>query len=180
MSDVDTLITAIQRTWPRKPGKKAQRYIGKFWDRTRYETKITAKVEGNHGIYTVSIIAEDPIKAVCSCYIGAHGGCHHCTALGCTFLHEPGTFTVIELLVLQDVASLDDLKRYLHSVTLDELIQRLRANGITQKAFAESVGITVQKLGAIKRSEDRNRYFHELGALKLACIWVLQNLTNNK
>jgi transcriptional regulator with XRE-family HTH domain len=57
---------------------------------------------------------------------------------------------------------------------LDELIQSLRKQGITQKAFAESIGMSSQKLSAIKSSERRNRYFHELGATKLACLWVLE------
>ncbi len=30
-------------------------HIGKFFNTTRLGTKITAQVEGNHGIYTVSI-----------------------------------------------------------------------------------------------------------------------------
>jgi hypothetical protein len=34
---------------------------------------------------------------------------------------------------------------------------------------------TVQHLGAIKRSELRNRFFKELGAVKLACLWMLDH-----
>jgi hypothetical protein len=34
-------------------------------------------------------------------------------------------------------------------------------------------------LTAIKSSEARHRYFNELGATKLACLWVLENLKTN-
>jgi len=52
-------------------------------------------------------------------------------------------------------------------------VDQLKARGITQKAFAASIGMSTQHLAAVKASERRNRYFHELGALKLACLWVL-------
>lgn len=187
MSDADVLTTAIQRHWPAEPGGKVQRYIGKFRERTRRGAKIIATVEGNHGVYTVSVTAaENRIDSACSCYIGKHGGCHHCVALGYTFLREPDSFTVLEPIVVEAaislavVTSLDELRRYLQGVTLDELLQQLKTKGITQKAFAESVGISSQQLGVVKRSEQRNRYFNELGALKLACVWVLQNLVGDK
>jgi hypothetical protein len=77
---------------------------------------------------------------------------------------------------LAAVSDLDSLRAYLESVALDELVQQLRQNGITQKAFAESIGMSSQHLSAVKSAEKRNRYFHELGATKLACLWVLEHL----
>jgi hypothetical protein len=52
----------------------------------------------------------------------------------------------------------------------------MRAKGITQKAFCAAVGMSTQHLSAVKSSELRNRRFHELGATKLAVLWVLDNL----
>jgi len=46
---------------------------------------------------------------------------------------------------------------------------------ITQKALAEGMGMNPRHLTAIKSSELRNRYFNELGATKLACLWVLEH-----
>ena len=51
----------------------------------------------------------------------------------------------------------------------------MKAQGITQTAFAESIGMNPRHLSAIKSSELRNRYFNELGATKLACLWVIEN-----
>lgn len=31
-----------------------------------------------------------------------------------------------------------------------------------------------RQLSAVKSSELRNRFYHELGATKLACLWVLE------
>jgi hypothetical protein len=182
MADQDIFTKALKQNWSKPPGKKANRYIEQFWDRIRRGQKIIAKVEGNHGTYTVSIEVQENglTHSSCSCYIGKHGYCHHVAALGYTYLSNPGSFTIITPIALEEVTSLDEMKQYLQTVTLEDLVLQLREKGVTQKAFAESIGISSQKIGVIKRSEDRNRYFHELGAMKLACLWVLQNLTGDK
>ena len=59
-------------------------------------------------------------------------------------------------------------------MTLDALLQQLKERGITQKALAESLGMNPRHLTAIKSSETRNRYFNELGAVKVACLWVIE------
>jgi hypothetical protein len=35
--------------------------------------------------------------------------------------------------------------------------------------------MTTRHLGAIKSAELRNHFFHELGATKLACLWVIEH-----
>jgi hypothetical protein len=80
------LQSAIQKRWHKTAGEKAGRYVGKFFDRVRLGKKIVAKVEGNHGVYTVSIEAKGTsTDSACSCYIGGDGYCHHCHALALTF-----------------------------------------------------------------------------------------------
>ena len=177
-SDVKTLTQAIQANWSLKPGSKAKRYVGQFYNATRRGKKITAQVEGNHGTYIVSIQVEGQFpSSACSCYIGKRGGCHHCHALGLTFLNDPSAFQEIKSKTLDEVQSLPELQEYLQGMTLDALLGELRANGITQKAFAASIGMNSRHLSAVKSSELRNRYFHELGATKLACLWVLEHMT---
>lgn len=175
--DLEMLKAALIQHWTRPGGEKVQRYIDQFYARKRIGTKILALVEGNHGTYTVSIRAESRqlLTSACSCYIGKHGGCHHCAALAATFLKVPDSFTVTKPVKLEEVHELSELRRYLDSVTLDDLIKKLQARGITQKAFAESMGMSSRHLSAVKSSELRNRYFHELGATKLACLWVLEH-----
>lgn len=176
--------------WP-EASAKAKRYVGKFSNRQQRGLKITGSVKGNHGMYRVSISAEhDHLHSACSCYIGKHGYCHHCAALGITYCQNPDSFEVIETVPLnavtsptmrEDVKDLATLQTYLESVTLDELIIELRKKKkITQKAFAESIGMSSRHLSAIKSSEKRGRLFHELGATKLACLWVLQSLPSKK
>jgi uncharacterized Zn finger protein len=176
-ADVQALQQALRSRWTQPVGTKAQRYVDQFWNRVRRERSLTADVEGNHGTYHVSISVKDgTLTSACSCYIGKHGGCHHCAALGATFLKDAGSFTIIVPTPLAAVSDPDSLRAYLDSVTLDELVQQLRQNGITQKAFAESIGMSSRHLSAVKSAEKRNRYFHELGATKLACLWVLEHL----
>ncbi len=75
----------------------------------------------------------------------------------------------------QSLRTLADLEAYLASTTLDTLLQEMKAQGITQTTFAESIGMNPRHLSAIKSSELRNRYFNELGATKLASLWVIEN-----
>lgn len=175
--DVKALQAAIKKRWGEAKGPKVERYVGKFWNRQRRERRITAVVRGNHGDYNVVIEAQEAgLWSACSCYIGKHGYCHHCAALGLTFLAEPDSFVAIEKVEKTAVTDLDTLQAYLDSVTLDELTKQMRAKGITQKAFCEAVGMGSGHLTAVKSSELRNRRFHELGAIKLAVLWVLDNL----
>ncbi|MCP4419196.1 MAG: hypothetical protein GY805_21480 [Chloroflexi bacterium] len=178
--EVIALREAIEARWGDASGYKMRRYVDKFWDRTRRGRTITALVEGNHGDYTVSIDArESTLMSACSCYKGKGGYCHHCAALGQTFLAKPDSFVAIVPTPLEDVHDLESLKAYLNSVALVDLVKQLRANGITQKAFAESIGMSSRHLSAVKSSELHNRYYHELGATKLACLWVLDKFGRN-
>ena len=180
-SDINILKETIQSHWSHQPSSKVQRYIGQFFEHRRIGTKIKAKVVGNYGTYTVSIqVEEQRLSSACSCYIGKHGYCHHCEALARTFLNDVSVFQEVEQKQLEEVGSLAGLYEYLQGVTLETLITELKANGITQKAFAESIGMSSRHLSAIKSSEKRNRFYNELGATKLACLWILEHLGKTK
>ena len=180
-TELEQLRRAIKCHWSRVPSKKAQPYVNAFSARVRSGTKITAKVVGNHGTYTVSIqLDPQGLTSACSCYIGKHGFCHHCEALAIAFVQDPGQFTVIIPKQRKDVRHLTDVQAYLQSVTLEALLAQLKDKGITQKAFAEQIGMNTRHLAAIKSSELRQHYFNELGATKLACLWVLEHLGKTK
>lgn len=175
-AELELLRSALQRRWPHAPGEKAQRYVDNFFECQRIGTRISGRVVGNHGTYTVSIRVEgEQITSACSCYIGKDGYCHHCAALAATFLKDPASFPVIERVECNEIRGLADLHSFLAHTTLDYLLQQLRELGITQTAFAQGIGTTAQHLSAVKRSELRNRFHSELGALKLACLWLLEH-----
>lgn len=179
--DSTQLDTAVRRTWSAKPDQKTQQYVGKFIDNTVVGNKIVAKVKGNHGTYTVSIeLTDDKLVAACSCYIGKGGYCHHCQALALTYLQNPASFNEVQMKTREDVKQVNDLQAYLQSVTLESLLKQLNSQGITQKAFAESIGMNPRHLTAIKSSEARNHFFNELGATKLACLWLLEHVAEFK
>ncbi|HEX9921838.1 MAG TPA: hypothetical protein VGD99_04185, partial [Anaerolineae bacterium] len=159
--DRDVLEEALRRHWPGNTGDKTKKYIGQFFNGTRLGTKITAQVVGNHGTYTVSIQADEQgVTSACSCYIGKHGYCHHCAALALTFLNDPAAFQEIEPKPLTTLKELPDLHEYLQGTTLDALLQELKTHGITQKAFAQAIGMNSRHLSAVKSSELRNRFYH--------------------
>jgi len=116
--DLDLLQTALKRRWSRGPSQKAKPYVHAFSAAERRGTKITAKVVGNHGTYTVSIQGDTQgVTSACSCYIGKHGHCHHCEALAITFLDDPSAFKIIKLKQAKEVHDLTDVRAYLDSVT---------------------------------------------------------------
>ena len=70
-AELEQLQTAIKRQWSRGPSPKAKPYAKAFFAAVRTDTKITAKVVGNHGTYTVSIQFDTRgLTSACSCYIG--------------------------------------------------------------------------------------------------------------
>ena len=175
-SEIDALNKAIRKEWPSKPGDKAKIYVGKFFNRVRIGSKVVAQVVGNHGTYTVSIHATElTTKSACSCYIGKGGYCHHCAALAATFLNNPDSFVEKTTKKLSDVKGMTDVNEFLQSVTLESLLAQLKEKGISQKAFAASIGMSTQHLSSVKSGELNNRFYHELGATKLACLWVLEH-----
>jgi hypothetical protein len=93
---------------------------------------------------------------------------------------HPLSFRESETKTLEDVKSMADLEIYLKSETLDSLIAQLKSKGISQKAFAESIGMNPRHLSAIKSSELRNRFYNELGATKLAVLWVMEHVLDGK
>ena len=176
-ADAEHLADAIRAEWTGPPSSKARPYVREFFERSRQRRKIEARVEGNHGVYTVSIESKgDNLAAACGCYIGRHGGCHHCEALAHTFLREPASFAVIKTQRWDQVRSLDGLRTYLKSTRLEQLLDELKTRGVSRKAFAESIGMNPRRLSSIQSSEARNHYYNELGATKLACLWVLEHI----
>jgi uncharacterized Zn finger protein len=179
--DAKQLESLVRRTWSAKPTPKAQEYIDTFFDNMVVENRIVAKVQGNHGTYTVSVELKDKkLTAACSCYIGKGGLCHHCHALALTYLRNPSKFSEVQPKTREDVKQVSDLQAYLQSMTLESLLDKLKEHRITQKAFAESIGMNPRHLAAIKSSEARNHYFNELGATKLACLWLLDHVEEFK
>jgi hypothetical protein len=174
-TELETIKSAIREHWSQTPSDKARRYVGQFFNPIRRGAKIIAQVVGNHGTYTVSIQVEvGQVSSACSCYIGKGGFCHHCHALAITFLNNPIIFQEIKTRLLTDVRCLSDVEEYLQGRTLDSFLSELKKAGITQKEFAESIGMNPRHLSAIRSSELRNHYYNELGATKLACLWVLE------
>ena len=103
-ADIKALREAIQEHWSGVPSDKAKPYMGTFFEMTRIGARISAKVEGNHGTYTVSVQKDEKgLSSACSCYIGKNGNCHHCAALALTFLNNSSAFREIETMALEDI-----------------------------------------------------------------------------
>ncbi len=177
VSEIEEVKAAIIRDqWGVSGAEKVTRYVGKFFDRQRTGKRIMARVVGNHGTYTVSLsVKAGRADGACSCYVG-RDGCHHCVALAKTFLDDPESFMAVAGKRRRNIRTLDDLASYLKGVTLARLIDQMKERGVTQTAFAESIGMNPRHLAAIKSSEARHRYFNELGATKLAVLWVIENV----
>ena len=166
----------MRRLWTGNPGEKTLSYVGAFFDTVIVSSKITGKVTGNHGVYTVSAeMVDKMLVSACSCYIGKGGYCHHCEALVLTYLQEPASFTEISMKKREDVHKVGDLHSYLQGVTLEALLKQLSDRKITQKAMAEGLGMNPRHLSMLKSAEARNRPANELGATKLACLWLLEH-----
>jgi len=154
---------------------KARRYVGRFFDCRRIGLKIIADVQGNHGTYTVSIdTGTQPPTSACSCYVGAGGGCHHVRALAHTFLDAPASFLPQETRTREQVRTLEDLALYLETTPLETLLAELKAHGLPPRQVEELLGAGKRTLSEAARDEARNERTDTLGALKLACLYLLE------
>lgn len=177
-TELAVLQAAIRQHWWHDPRhKKAEQYADQFFDTQYIGNKVWGQVVGNHGTYMVSIqLAGRSFKTACSCYIGKDGYCHHVDALAIAVLDTPQQFKPFQPKSREEIHDLDDLREYLNSVTLADILKELKTRGITQKAIDQALGTSARKLGSLKSSEARNRQFSELGMAKLACLWILDNL----
>ena len=96
-------------------------------------------------------------------------------SVGLYLLASPQSFEVVAVKRLEAVKTTEDLAVFLKEVTLDSLLEDLKARGISQKQLAETVGISQRQLSLIKAGEARNRFYNELGPLKLSCLWMLEH-----
>ncbi|PDW00642.1 hypothetical protein [Candidatus Viridilinea mediisalina] len=168
----------LQARWHSTISGKAQTYVGQFFDAFTLRQGVYAKVQGNHGIYRVSIFPGNKnVSATCSCYIGKSGYCHHCEALAHAFLLYPETFTAIPKYTMADVSAATTPER-IHSVVrslaLAAVIEELEQNNMNLKGIAVSMGVSEQKIRSLIKKERQQGIIDDLTPLKLACVWLLQ------
>ena len=155
--------------------EKIDKYVGQFFDCEIKNDKIVGFVDGNHGEYTVSLKIDGwRIDGQCSCYIGKDG-CHHTVALAHTFLKNPEDFEIIKEVKRTRLNTIEKIRDYLDYVTLEDLTNEMNTLGLTQTDLAKATGTSSAHISAVKRSEARNRYFKELGTIKMACLWMIDN-----
>ncbi len=174
--DIEELKKIIDKRFSQfSTSGKIGNYIGQFFDCEIKNNKIVGYVDGNHDEYIVSLkINGDFVDDQCSCYIGKNG-CHHTIALAHTFLKNPEDFEVIKEVKRIRLNTLDKIRDYLDYVTLEDLTDEMSELGLTQQDLASATGTSSAHISAVKRSEARNRYFKELGVIKLACLWMIDN-----
>ena len=71
--------------------------------------------------------------------------------------------------------TLEKIRDYLDYVTLEDLTNQMNELGLPQADLAKATGTSSAHISAVKRSEARNRYFKELGVIKMACLWMIDN-----
>ena len=156
-----------------KTYQRAQEYVGHFTHRTIDENEISGKVKGNYGTYITFHRVSEWLEGRCSCQAADEMFCKHSVALGLTYLEAPESFKKKKKVGRKEITGLDDISRYLSSVTLDDLVKELKGKGITQKRIIEILNMNPGLFSSAKRCEQRGRYYNFLGALKLSCLYLL-------
>lgn len=175
-STADLIQQILKTRWQETVTAKTQHYIGAFFDMFSLRHGIYAKVQGNHGIYRVSIFPEKSHpEATCSCYIGKDGYCHHCEALAHTFLLNPLAFTIIPEQHIADIIGAtipEQINTATRSAALADIVEELERNGIRVKDVAESMGLSAQRFRAMIKRERQQGIVDDLTPIKLACVWL--------
>ncbi|WP_022850037.1 SWIM zinc finger family protein [Limisalsivibrio acetivorans] len=154
--------------------QRAENYVGKFVDCSIEGNVLKGTIKGNHGSYTSELVIDtDPIEFKCDCENAKEVFCKHAAALGLTYIYTPWVFAS-EKIERSKINSFEDIKFYIKTTTLKELIEELRGKSIGSAQIAELNGISLQQLSAIVKDDLSGKHHTLTDPLKLACLYLLE------
>ena len=159
MSEISALQTAIRAQWRAAPSEKAKRYMGQFFETTRSDRRSPARCMAT---MAPTSCPSSPQRTACRPAVAAISAKAAFATIAKRWRtrssESPQIFREVQPTAREAIRSLADLQAYLQGVTLETLLAELKANGITQTAFAASIGMNTRHLSAVKSSELRNHF----------------------
>ena len=140
--------------------QRAESYVGNFYDCSLNDKVLSGKIRGNHGEYSVEVSFNDAgeISAhKCMCETSKEEFCKHAAALGLTYIYTPWLFSG-KRINHEDVKTFDELKYYIATTPLKEMITNLKSAGYSLADIAELLKISVLQLSTIVNSPAYGAY----------------------
>lgn len=155
--------------------QRAENYVGKFQHCSIDGDVLKGTIRGNHGDYHVKIdVGTDPIAYECGCVNAKDVFCKHAAALGLTYIYTPWVFSSDRKLDRKTVKSAAEIKFYIKTTPLKDLLDELKKIDISISALAELTGVTMQQISVMVK-EDMTGIHHSLtDPLKMSCLYLLE------
>ncbi len=134
--------------------QRAENYVGKFHNCSIDNSCIKGTIKGNHGDYTVSMdIDTDPIQFKCDCEKGQEVFCKHAAALGLTYIYTPWVFASNQKMDRNALRTTDDIQFYVKTTKLKQLLDDLKAAGVSVSQLAELTGIAMKQISCLVKDD---------------------------
>ncbi len=156
--------------------QRADAYVGSFYACNQIDEKtIVGKIRGNHGEYEVSLTMQnDNIEQYgCGCEAAKTEICKHVAALGFTYVDSPWLFSG-KRLTRSEINSLDDLKYYIATTPLKDLLVDLKAKNINISEVAGLLNVSPSQLSSIVKEDSVGRSHQLTEPIKIACLFLLE------
>ncbi len=156
--------------------ERAEGSMGQFYDCIVKNGDLHATIRGNHGYYQVTLhTSKDPLTSECNCKSAAEGPCKHGAALGLSYIYTPWIFKCEDRIDRNKLQTVDDIHFYVSLTPLRQLLDELKAAGVSMTRFAELAGVTPQQISTVVKATESGAQ-HVMGEmLKMSCLYLLDH-----
>jgi hypothetical protein len=159
---------------------RAEGSVGQFVNCTIKDGDLHGKIRGNHGVYDVTLKTSlSPIPAPVD-KDEKHGSAKHAAALGLTYIYTPWVFKCEDCIDRKELASFDDISFYTAITPLRQLTNELKDINISLSKLAEITRIPLQQISAVIKDSDNGVPHALTEPLKMACLYLLENINIRK
>ncbi|GAB7140921.1 hypothetical protein RsTz2092_08770 [Deferribacterales bacterium RsTz2092] len=157
---------------------RAESMVGQCYDCTVSGGDLSAKIRGNHGVYSIKLkTLQEPMAYEGIGEDGEAVSGKYFAALGLTYIYTPWKFKVEGAgLDRSTISSADDIQLYIALTPLRQLLDELKTKNVPLAAFADMVHVPLQQIHQAMNDGDHDVPHTLLGPLKFACLYMLEKL----
>jgi hypothetical protein len=170
----------LRATFPPDVLMRAEGSVGQFYNCTVRNGDLYGQIKGNHGTYDVTLrISQSPIPFE-NKKDEKYGSPKHAAALGLTYIYTPWVFKSEDQIDRNNLKTFDDIQFYVAITPLRQLVNELKTVNISLGKLAELTRIPLNQISTVIKDSDNDIPHALTEPLKLACLYLLENININK
>jgi hypothetical protein len=159
---------------------RAEGSVGQFYNCTIKNGDLHGKIKGNHGVYEVTLQTSKSPLPVPTEKDDQHGSAKHAAALGLTYIYTPWVFRSADKIDRSKLTTFDDIQFYVAITPLRQLTDELKIAGISLSKLAEITRVPLQQISTVIKDSDNGVPHAITEPLKMACLYLLENINIRK